>query len=75
MSGQSAQPTPGMQAGAVAALGGYLRGMYSDQGTAPELDVTARTVVLSMQPHLREELLQGMQEQGPEAYRKFIQNY
>ena len=28
-----------------------------------------------MPPRLREELLQGMREEGPEAYRKLIQEY
>ena len=44
-------------------------------GKLPELDVNARSVILGMQPQLREELLQGMREEGPEAYRKFIENY
>jgi len=30
---------------------------------------------MKMQPKLREELLQGMREEGPEGYRKFIQDY
>ncbi len=40
-----------------------------------EIDLTAQTVILRMQPRLREELLKGMREEGPEAYRKFIQDY
>jgi len=28
-----------------------------------------------MPPRVREELLQGMKEEGPEGYRKFIQEY
>ena len=28
-----------------------------------------------MQPKLREELLQGMREAGPEGYQKFIDDY
>ena len=44
-------------------------------GELPELDVSMRTVLLGMQPKLREELLNGMQERGPEAYREFIENY
>jgi hypothetical protein len=40
-----------------------------------DLDPATRAVLLKMQPQLREELLQGMREQGPEGYRKFIQDY
>ncbi|HVW36736.1 MAG TPA: hypothetical protein VHB99_05510, partial [Pirellulales bacterium] len=40
-----------------------------------KLDPQTRSLVLKMQPKLREELLQGMREQGPEAYRKFIEDY
>ena len=39
------------------------------------LDPATRAILLKMQPQLRQELLQGMQEQGPEGYRKFIQDY
>jgi hypothetical protein len=28
-----------------------------------------------MPPRVREELLQGMREEGPEGYRKFIEDY
>ncbi|HEV7224674.1 MAG TPA: hypothetical protein VGN42_18330 [Pirellulales bacterium] len=40
-----------------------------------DLDPATRAVLLKMQPQLREELLQGMREQGPDGYRKFIQDY
>jgi hypothetical protein len=40
-----------------------------------KLDPSTRAIVLKMQPRMREELLQGMREQGPEGYRKFIQDY
>ena len=39
------------------------------------LDPATRSVIMKMQPKLREELLQGMREEGPEGYRKFIQDY
>lgn len=42
---------------------------------ANDIDLPAQTVILKMQPRLREELLRGMREEGPEAYRKFIQDY
>jgi len=34
-----------------------------------------RTVILRMQPQQREELLQGMREQAPEGYQRFVQAY
>jgi hypothetical protein len=40
-----------------------------------KLDPDLRAMILKLQPMMREELLQGMQEQGPEGYRKFIENY
>lgn len=40
-----------------------------------DLDPASRAMLLKMQPQLREELLQGMREQGPAGYRKFIQDY
>ncbi|HUY36541.1 MAG TPA: hypothetical protein VMV69_27645 [Pirellulales bacterium] len=40
-----------------------------------QLDPGTRAIILKMQPKMREELLQGMREQGPEGYRKFIQDY
>lgn len=39
------------------------------------LDPATRAILLKMQPELRQELLQGMQEKGPAGYRKFIQDY
>ena len=50
--------------------------------TAPSLeaaldgvDLDTRTLILKMQPRLREELLQGLKEEGPDGYQKFIRNY
>ncbi len=45
------------------------------EGQLSELDPATRSVIMKMQPKLREELLQGMQEEGPEGYRYFIRNY
>ena len=39
------------------------------------LDLETRTILLKMQPKLREELLQGLREEGPQGYQKFIRNY
>ena len=35
----------------------------------------ARGVIMKMQPAVREELLQGLREEGPEGYRVFIRDY
>lgn len=40
-----------------------------------ELDLNARTVIMKLQPKVREELLQGLREEGPEGYRRFIRDY
>jgi hypothetical protein len=55
------------------------------QGTPPvgapleaqlgKLDLRTRAALLRMQPRMREELLQSMREEGPEAYRRFIEEY
>jgi hypothetical protein len=52
-------------------------------GTGPEslhaelakLDPATRNVILRMPPQVREQLLQGMREEGPEGYQRYIQNY
>ena len=40
-----------------------------------DFDLKSRTVIMKMQPREREELLQGLREEGPEGYRKFIRDY
>jgi hypothetical protein len=40
-----------------------------------KVDPETRAILLQMQPKVREELLQGMKDEGPEAYRKHIQDY
>jgi hypothetical protein len=40
-----------------------------------DLDLNTRTVIMKMQPNVREELLQGLREEGPEGYRRFIRDY
>ena len=40
-----------------------------------DLDVNTRVVIMKMQPKEREELLQGLREEGPEGYRRFIKDY
>jgi hypothetical protein len=39
------------------------------------LDLSARTVIMKMQPRQREQMLQGLREEGPEGYRSFIRDY
>ena len=39
------------------------------------LDPATRAMLLKMQPRVREELLQGMRERGPEGYQQFIREY
>ena len=38
-----------------------------------KLDLDDRRRLLALPPHVREQIIQGMREEGPEAYRKFIQ--
>lgn len=40
-----------------------------------DFDLDARTVIMKMQPREREDLLQGLKEEGPEGYRNFIRDY
>jgi hypothetical protein len=48
----------------------------SGQSNLAKLDPTARAIILKMPPsRYREELIRGLNEQGPEAYRAFIQDY
>lgn len=39
------------------------------------LDPASRKVILNMQPSQREEILQGLREDGPEGYREYIRDY
>jgi len=64
----STQPTTGNL------TGGVQPGTPGEAELA-KLDPATRTVILKMPPRVREELLQGMKEEGPEGYRKFIQEY
>lgn len=40
-----------------------------------KVDVATRRVIMKMQPKEREELLQGLREEGPKGYRGFIRDY
>jgi hypothetical protein len=74
---QQASQTP-RQAAPSKSPKGNLKGGLPPGGEATELaelDLETRTIIMKMQPRVREELLQGMREQGPAGYRKFIQDY
>jgi hypothetical protein len=48
----------------------------SGQSNLSKLDPSARAIILKMPPsRYREELIRGLNEQGPEAYRAYIQDY
>ncbi len=48
----------------------------SGQSNLSKLDPATRAMILKMPPsRYREELIRGLNEQGPEAYRAFIQDY
>ena len=55
--------------------GGGFTGATSTDAQLAGIDADKRSVILNLQPQVREELLQGMKEEGPAAYRKYIQNY
>jgi hypothetical protein len=40
-----------------------------------DFDLNNRVMIMKMQPKEREELLQGLREEGPEGYRQFIKDY
>ena len=40
-----------------------------------DVDLAAYTVIMRMQPKSREEILQGVREEGPQGYRQFIREY
>ena len=41
----------------------------------PDIDLATRNAILKLQPQIREDLLQGLREEGPEGYQGFIRNY
>ncbi|MDA1039490.1 MAG: hypothetical protein O3A37_04270 [Planctomycetota bacterium] len=85
-SGQEPGEQPGQQAGMEEPQGPAGRGPNdSDQPrTTPVgiadadrrgLDPAMRAAIEKLPPHVREPLLEGMRQQGPEAYRKVIEAY
>jgi hypothetical protein len=76
---QARQMGRGQPAGGSAAAQGNLQGGEapgSREADLSGLDPRARAVILRLPPgRMRDELIQGMSEQGPEAYRAFIEDY
>ncbi|HLQ46901.1 MAG TPA: hypothetical protein VK137_19300, partial [Planctomycetaceae bacterium] len=48
---------------------------FAMEAVLKDLDPTTKSVILKMQPRMREELLQGLREEGPEGYQRFIRDY
>jgi len=65
------QPSQGLTPGNL--QGG--KGPGSLNAELAKMDPEMRTVVLRLPPQVREQLLQGLREGGPEGYRQLIQNY
>jgi hypothetical protein len=80
---QAGQPAPSAQPPASLPRGtsltgnmaGTRLGMAIIERELANLDPATRTIILQLPPRVREELLQGMQEQGPEGYQEFIRDY
>jgi hypothetical protein len=70
--GQPQQPSPSQSARGN--MDGSMQNARRDAELA-KLDPDTRATLLKLPPRLRDELIQGMNEQGPEAYRAFIQDY
>jgi hypothetical protein len=71
---QQPQATPQAQGTAIE-LNTAMRAGIASEFEANDLGLAAQAVLLRLQPRVREELLKGMREEGPEAYRKFIEEY
>jgi hypothetical protein len=54
---------------------GAQRNGPAEEAELRKLDPDTRGKILRLPPRLREELIQGMQEQGPEGYQRFIEDY
>ena len=48
---------------------------FAMEAVLKELDPSTRSLILKMQPRVREELLQSLREEGPEGYQRFIRDY
>jgi hypothetical protein len=68
----SGQPNPG---GTTPNLSGSSPPRMTSSVDLDELSPRLRDLLLQYPPHEREELLQGMREQAPEGYERFVQDY
>jgi hypothetical protein len=71
--GQQAQPQAGQTP-----MGNREGGPLGNKplgGDLSKFDPATRAVLLKLPPRLREEIRQGMEEKGPEAYKAFIDDY
>jgi len=66
--------TPPSQAGSASANPSTLPVLPVDAKLV-DLDLETRTILLKLPPRIREELLQGLRDEGPEGYQQFIRNY
>ena len=66
--------TPPNQSGSASAAPSTLPVLPVD-ARLTDLDLDTRAVLLKLPPRIREELLQGLREEGPEGYQQFIRNY
>lgn len=48
---------------------------FALEASLKDLDPATRSMILKMQPRVREELLQSLREEGPEGYQRFIRDY
>jgi hypothetical protein len=72
---QPGQQQPGQAQTSTGNLNGSPRTGANVDGELAKLDPASRTMILKLPPRVREELLQGMHEEGPEGYRKYIEEY
>lgn len=76
--GQDPQQAQLPQPSALSPIGnqeGVIGGVEQILVELDDIPVGARVVIMKMQPKEREDLLQGLREEGPEGYRKFIKDY
>jgi hypothetical protein len=72
---QQGQPSQSSARTAQGDLSGRPKG-GAREAELSKLDPDTRAIILKLPPsRMRDELIQGMNEQGPEAYRAFIQDY
>ena len=74
-SAQPPSPTPPMPGEAAK---GNLDGKRPGEITEADLskiDLQTRAILMQLPPAVREELLQGMKDEGPEGYRRFVADY